>query len=118
MKTLTQEFYNEYTRLDDLCRTIYESDKGVSTYIEMMSTVFPRYSAKIPLWHEDLRHLMQLRHIRNTIAHTVDGFDMDLCAEENVRWLKEFYRRILDRSDPLAQLRLYFQKIKQDSMNP
>ena len=112
MKTLAQKFYNEYTRLDELCRTMYKSDKGVGTYIEMMSTVFPRYSAKIPLWHEDLRHLIQMRHIRNTIAHTVDGFDMDLCTEENVQWLEEFHRRILGGTDPLAQLRQYFQRLR------
>lgn len=108
MKSLTQEFYNEYTRLDELCRTMYDTEQGVTTYIEMMSTVFPRYSGRIQFWHEDFRQLKHMRHIRNELAHTVDAFDTDVCTQEDLQWVTAFYRRILDRDDPLAQLRRLF----------
>ena len=112
MKKLTQKFYNEYTRLDELCQSLYDTEKGVSSYIEMMSTVFPKYSERIPLWQDDLKQLKRLRHIRNTLAHTVDAFDMDLCSREDLQWLNVFYKRLLDRKDPLAQLRQLFQNKK------
>ena len=116
MKTLTQKFYNEYTRLDDLCQTLYDTEKGISSYIEMMSTVYPRYSGKIPFWYEDLKQLKRLRHIRNTLAHMVDAFDLDLCTKEDLQWLAVFYRRLLDRKDPLAQLRQLFRNFEEDGL--
>jgi len=100
--------------LDELCRTLYDTETGISTYIEMMSTVFPRYSGKIQCWREDFRQLERMRRIRNELAHTVDAFDTVACTQEDLQWATAFYRRILDRDDPLAQLRRLFRSPTND----
>lgn len=95
--------FEAFKRLDGLCRDMYQSEKGVTEYINDMQA---RGGAtfRIPHWTEDLDRLKRLRHIRNQLAHEISSFDEELCTEADVQWLKEFYQRVLDGKDPLSLL--------------
>lgn len=36
------------------------------------------------------------------MAHAEGAFSEEVCAQEDIDWIKNFYERILDRSDPIA----------------
>ncbi len=104
MNNYNRAFFDEYTKLDNLCRQMFNSKVGVTQYIESMeSTEFGKRS-KIPDWDSDLKMLKQYRHIRNNLAHTPGEFHRDICVQYDVTWIQMFYERIVKRKDPLALL--------------
>ncbi len=97
------EFLNEYKKLDELCRQILSSDKGVSKYIEEMCDEYKGHRI-VAGWERDYKQLKRLRWIRNRLVHETDSFVDNLIEETDVEWLQTFYRRIMDREDPFALL--------------
>lgn len=96
------EFMTEYKRLDNLCRDLFNSDAGVTSYIKEMEKHRPD-TQKIQCWNSDYQHLKHYRYIRNQIAHD-NGADEDtLCDESDVLWIDDFYQRILCQEDALAR---------------
>lgn len=95
-------FMESYKRLDNLCKDLYRSDRGISSYISDMEqhTAAARW---IPGWEEAYRTLKHYRHIRNQIAHETDMDEQALCTAADVRWIEGFRERLLNRTDPLAQ---------------
>ena len=53
-------------------------------------------------WRNDLEQLKRLRHIRNDLAHTQGAFSENLCSQQDIDWIHDFYNRILQQTDPLA----------------
>ncbi len=112
MDNLNYVFFEEFKRLDRLCGELYGEQRGISKYIDDMRNV-PRYDCRnISGWDADLEQLVRLRHIRNNLAHTEGAFQEEMCIEKDIDWLKEFHRRVLSQSDPLAMLHQYL-KAKQ-----
>lgn len=66
----------------------------------------------IPNWKNDMQQLIRLRHIRNDLAHRENAFQDQICTQEDINWIRNFYERILNRSDPIAMLH---RKAKADS---
>ncbi len=94
-------FFETYKRLDNLCKDLLRSDKGVTTYIfEMEQCASSAY--QINGWKDDYEKLKYYRHIRNKIAHEPGCVETDFCSVRDVEWLEQFYQRILNREDPLA----------------
>lgn len=104
MENINYIFFEEFKRLDKLCRDIYKSSHGVTDYIDDMKSVAWNHSRYIPNWNESLRQLITLRHIRNQLAHTEGAFYEILCTQQDINWLKDFYALILTQSDPMAQV--------------
>ncbi len=98
-------FFEEYKHLEKLCREMYDSYEGVTSYIDDMKKVSFRDYSNIPNWRTDLEQLHRLRHIRNNLAHTEGAFYEQNCTQEDVDWVKDFYRRIMAQSDPLSVLK-------------
>ena len=94
----------EYKRLDKICREAYNTEKGITTYIDAMKAVPAEKSRAVPGWNSDLGRLISLRHVRNQFAHDVGTVASALCSEEDIVWLENFYRRITEARDPLALL--------------
>ena len=94
-------FMESYKRLDNLCKDLYRSDRGISSYISDMEQ-HTAAARRIPGWEEVYRTLKRYRHIRNQIAHETDMDEQTLCTAADVRWVDAFHQRILDRTDPLA----------------
>ena len=94
----------EYKRLDKICREAYNTEKGVTTYIDTMKAVPADKSRAVSGWNSDLGRLISLRHIRNQFAHDVGTVASALCSEDDIEWLTSFYSRITEARDPLALL--------------
>lgn len=111
MSNLNNAFLEEFKRLDKLCREMYDTEKGVTSYIDDMKLT-PEYKSRyIPDWNNDLRKLKSLRHIRNQLSHEVGTLDMDMCEQDDIVWLRDFYKRILNGTDPLSILHTKTQHI-------
>ena len=104
MKNYNRAFFDEYTKLDELCRQMFNSSKGITQYIESMESTSPAKARNIPDWESDLKMLKQYRHIRNNLAHTPGEFHRDICVQYDITWIQFFYDRIVKRKDPLALL--------------
>lgn len=102
MEKLNREFFDEYTALDDICRLMLNSNKGVTGYIDRMVNTPRSKSQKVREWESDLKMLKQYRHIRNTLAHTVGAFHQNICVRYDITWIKNFQGRIKRRTDPLS----------------
>ena len=89
-------FLNEYKRLDNLCKDLFGSNTGITTYIQNLEQF--RYSYYEP----EYKKLKKYRYIRNQIVHENNIDESDVCDEFDIEWIQDFYRRILEQSDPLA----------------
>ncbi len=112
MAKINQEFLEEYKHLDKLCKEAFESDKGVTNYIDYMKSVPYENSRKILGWESDLKRLISLRHIRNKLAHDVGTLDEAMVTRGDIDWLEEFYERIMASDDPISKLRKTRKSVK------
>ncbi len=99
-------FFEEYKSLDNLCRDILESEKGVSEYIERMEND-DRGRMLVVDWDKDYKKLKSLRYIRNRLAHEDGAYEKDLCSVKDIAWISDFIARIMDETDPLTVLMNY-----------
>lgn len=104
MGNLNHVLFEEFKHLDKLCGELYGDQRGVSHYIDDMKDVSESVYRYIPNWKEDLEQLVRIRHERNHLAHTEGAFNEDMCTPKDIGWSKDFQRRILNQSDPLALL--------------
>lgn len=117
MGNLNYDLFEEFKHLDKLCGEIYGEQHGVSHYIDDMKDASGSDYRYIPNWREDLERLIRIRHIRNHLAHTEGAFDEEACTPRDIEWSRDFHRRILNQSDPLALLRQY-SEAKQRMVKP
>ncbi len=93
-------FNEEYKKLDNLCKNLLCTDKGVTAYIDEMKKIGVNKLSKN--MKDDFHMLVHYRHIRNKIAHDVGISEKNMCSKDDVLWIKNFYSRILKQTDPLA----------------
>lgn len=96
------EFLENYKYLDELCRQILSSERGISEYIDKMSNV--RQGYRVADWDKDYKKLKKMRWIRNRLVHETDSFEDNLVNEEDSEWLHTFYCRIMECTDPFSLL--------------
>ena len=99
MQYTENEFFDEYKRVDAICRDMFMTEKGVGAYIEQMEIITPDMQFRIINWGKDYNQLKRMRRIRNKIAHENGYVD---CSLDDLNWLKDFHVRLLNRQDPLA----------------
>ena len=92
-------FMSAYKHLDMICRDM--NGRGVSGYIDDMEAN-QRGSYTVQGWDSDYRQLKHYRWVRNQIAHEMNAEEDNMCTLEDTQWLENFYRRIMNCSDPLA----------------
>ncbi len=63
-------------------------------------------------WENTYKNLKHTRYIRNKLAHDVGAFDLEICSQEDINWLKSFYNSVLSVTDPLATMNKILQKEK------
>ena len=103
LNNINIEFFDEYKRLDKLCSEIYDqSSGGITSYINDMESVSSFEAQKILGWNSTYNKLKSLRHIRNQMAHGEGSFGDYECSYDDVEWLRDFYSKIMNVSDPLA----------------
>lgn len=99
-------FFEEYKSLDNLCKDILESEKGVSEYIERMENE-ERGRMIVADWDRDYKKLKSMRYIRNRLAHDDGAYENDLCTDNDIAWVSDFQSRIMNEEDPLTVLYNY-----------
>lgn len=104
-------FMEEYKRLDNLCKDIFLSANGVTEYINCMEQSNYR-NINVSNWKNDLKKLKHYRYIRNQIAHENNVTEESLCTIADTAWIKNFYERIMNQTDPLA----LYRKSREDSV--
>ncbi len=95
------EFMSAYKRLDNICKDMLESNRGVSTYIEEMEHAREKHYKPIT-WNDDYQDLKYYRHLRNRIVHENNVDEYDVCSDEDIVWIEDFINRILQRTDSLS----------------
>ena len=101
-------FIESYKHLDKICGEMFETQYGVSAYIEEMLN--NRHgSFLVRGWENDLKQLKHYRWIRNQIVHEPECYEETMCEAGDDEWLDDFYERIINQTDPLA---MYFQATK------
>lgn len=104
MSQVNHDIFDEYKSVDRICKDIYNSDKGVTTYIDNMSEVSQWESMIIPQWEETLFALKRIRKLRNEMAHEEGAFEYADGTQGDLDWLKQFHNSILNQTDPLCIL--------------
>ena len=104
MRELNIEFLEQYKRLDKLCKDIFSSSEGVSSYILDMESKSYKEKQTVAHWDIIYNQLKHARHMRNKLAHEID-IDTKYCEQLDIDWIKQFYESILNQTDPLALLR-------------
>ena len=111
MQNYNSEFFDEFKRLDKLCRELYgktsDNKLGVTLYLEDMDSKSRRGASGVDGWMGDYNRLKHLRGVRNELAHSPDTFSRQMCDCEDVEFIRSFYSRILNGTDPLS---VYFKK--------
>ena len=97
-------FISSYKYLEKLCGEVMNDRRGIPAYIEEMERT-PRGAFYVPSWNDDLKALKHYRRVRNQIAHEPDCDEDNMCDEDDVLWLDQFYSRIMNQTDPLTLYR-------------
>lgn len=103
MKNIILEFLEAYKSLDELCKQILSSDRGISEYIDEMNRE-SQGCMRVACWEMDYKRLKKLRWIRNQLVHEINSFEDDLISPEDIEWMKEFQTRIMECTDPFSLL--------------
>ncbi|HIZ10820.1 MAG TPA: hypothetical protein IAA41_01815 [Candidatus Eubacterium faecavium] len=110
-------FLEEFKHLDNLLKDIYETEKGVTEYLENMKCIPRSEYIFIHGWDADFKNLKKLRDLRNKLSHDTGTLNMPLCTQEDVEWLKNFYDRILKGCDPLTLARKEAENLQRTKNN-
>lgn len=102
MLEINVKFQEEYKELDSLCRDIFSGGEGISQYIRRMESVLGQEYRFMSTWEYDYKQLKHMRWLRNRLAHEVGTLDSDLCTKDDIAWLENFHKKILEGNDPLA----------------
>lgn len=103
MNNIILEFLEQYKHLDELCKQILSSDRGITEYIEEMDHE-RQGNIRIAGWERDYRQLKKMRWIRNQLVHDSDSFHKNLVSAEDIEWLKNFQSRVMKCTDPFSLL--------------
>lgn len=109
MDNLNYDFFDEFKKLDKLCKEMYGKDTGnklgVTLYIEDMEKHDGIGRVKVIGWSDNYRRLKHIRHLRNALAHSNVSFSSNLCTQADLDFVRLFYSKMLDSSDPISALR-------------
>ena len=100
MNTIQIEFLDEYKYVDKICREMFGTEKGVTTYIEQLDETPMTVRYWITEWNNEYRQLKHIRWLRNQIAHSTGYVE---CTQSDLDWLKDFHNRLLTQQDLLAK---------------
>lgn len=103
MDNIILEFLEVYKCLDELCKQVLSSDRGISVYIDEMNQE-SQACMVVACWREDYKQLKKMRWIRNKLVHEPNSFQEISIGIEDIEWLKNFRSRILKGADSLSLL--------------
>lgn len=92
-------FFEEYKKLDNLCKDLLGSNQGVTQYVNEMEQIPFEKSKLVESWQYDYKMLKHIRWIRNNIAH---NNECSGCSKSDVKSVKDFYKKIINQKDPFS----------------
>ena len=92
-------FFEEYKKLDNLCKDLLGSNQGVTQYVNEMEQIPFEKSKLVESWQYDYKMLKHIRWIRNNIAH---NNEYSGCNKDDVENIKNFYQQIIEQKDPFS----------------
>ena len=99
MNDIEGRFFEQYKKLDNLCKDLLNSKQGVSTYIAQMENT-PAFERRyVNSWDSDYKMLKHIRWVRNDIAHS--DYQSE-CTEGDIAYARNFYTRIMKQEDPFS----------------
>lgn len=104
MDNLNHLFYEEFTKLEQICVAIYQMEDGVTDYIAQMSSVSSAYGEIVPNWQTDLQQLYCYHMAYTALAQSSEALREYTSRQEDIDWIQRFCTRIMERTDPLALL--------------
>jgi len=107
MDAIQIELLEEYKYVDKICREMFGTEKGVTTYIEQLDETPMTVRYWITEWNNEYRQLKHIRWLRNQIAHSTGYVE---CTQSDLDWLKDFHNRLLTQQDLLAKARRVIQE--------
>ena len=110
MRELNVDFLEQYKQLDKLCKDMYSSGEGVSSYIKDMESASCSEKQCVYNWDAIYKQLKHIRWLRNQLAHEID-INTDFCDQNDIDWVKQFYKSIFNGNDPLAIARQSKQQV-------
>lgn len=110
---LESQFLEAYIHLEKLCNEMYDTNHGVSKYIEYMEAEDSVMRDKIPSWTIVYKKLKDLRWKRNQFVHEGNV----LFDKNDTDWLIEFYNLIMTGKDPLTLKNILSRKISVPQRN-
>ena len=115
MDNFNYQFFEEFTKLDKTCVSVYQAEGGTLGYLAQMRSVSGACADIVPHWISDLEQLHRYRTIYLALAQSPEAFEERLCCQEDVRWLQEFRNKIMERKDPLALLQIRGYRAEDDA---
>jgi len=115
MEQFNYEFFEEFTKLDKTCVSVYQAEGGTIGYLEQMGGVSAVGADLVPHWVEDMEQLHRYRTVYQALAQSADAFCECLCTREDVQWIVEFRNKIMERKDPLALLQMKGYRAEDDA---
>lgn len=110
------KFLDEYNSLDQLIKDAFNSEKGVSEYIDRMyDNVTDKNKAKN--FDNTLKTLKDLRYKRNQLAHGDVSMRDNYVDEDDIDNVIYLYNLMIDRKDPLAVINKNKTKVKTNKKN-
>lgn len=102
MNEIETRFIEQYKETEAELNRRLDTRRGMSDYITQMEAMPIESQLRVPTWRKDYRSLKHLRWLRNRIVHEKGVSE---CEEFDNIELTDFYRRLLNGSDPLASAR-------------
>ncbi len=99
---LNTNLVEAFGNLERLCNQIYNSQHGVTNYIDEMHS--HNYDGKIYVieWDYYITRLKEIRHKRNKLSHGEVSFSTPWADEKDIEFAIDFKNLIINRTDPLA----------------
>lgn len=116
MNEFNYQFFEEFTKLDKICVSVYQAEGGTFGYLEQMRSVSGTYADCVPNWMTELEQLHRYRTVYQSLAQSQEAFGEVLCNQEDVEWIREFGNRIMERRDPLALLHYKGYRAEDDAL--
>lgn len=115
MDHFNYQFFEEFTKLNMACVSVYQAEDGTLGYLEQMGSVSAVGADLVPNWVQDLEQLHRYRTVYQALSQSTDAFEECLCTKEDVQWIMEFRNKIMERKDPLALLQLKGYRAEDDA---
>lgn len=112
MTELEIGFFEEYKSVDNICKDMFQSQQGVTEYINQMDENMMMGSRSVPNWNEKYKMLKHLRWLRNQIAHDSGAPEL---MESDLLELQNFHKQLLIQKDPLAIISKSLRETKTNS---